>query len=49
MSIKLYQSTIEDRVIKLAKNYDDDTHEAFLRLVFYLVTGKGYDDLSLKT
>ena len=45
MSIKLYQSTIEDRVIKLAKNYDDDTHEAFLRLVFYLVTGKGYDDL----
>jgi len=45
MSIKLYKSTIEDRVNKLAVNYDGDAHEAFLRLVFYLVTGKGYDDL----
>lgn len=45
MSIKLYQSTIEDRVNKLAKNYGANKHEAFLRLVFYLVTGKGYDDL----
>ncbi|HMP81528.1 MAG TPA: hypothetical protein PKA41_02325 [Verrucomicrobiota bacterium] len=45
MSIKLYRSTIEDRVAKLAANYNGDSHEAFLRLIFCLVTGKGYDDL----
>jgi hypothetical protein len=43
--LKLYRSTVEDRVDKIAANYDGDTHSAFLRLVFYLVTGLGYDEL----
>ena len=41
----LYRSTVEDRVHKIAGNYGNDTHETFLRLIFYLVTGFGYDDL----
>lgn len=41
----LYRSTVEDRVNKIAGNYRNATHEAFLRLIFYLVTGFGYDDL----
>jgi hypothetical protein len=48
MSLKLYKSTIEDRVKKVAENYNDDTHQAFLRLVFYSVTGLGYDELELE-
>lgn len=45
MTQKLYRSSVEDRVHILADKYNNDTHEAFLRLIFYLVTGLGYDDL----
>ena len=45
MSLKLYRSTVEDRVESLKDKYNGDAHEAFLRLIFYLVTGHGYDDL----
>ncbi len=45
MSLNLYKSTIEDRVNKIAESFDGDTHVAFLRLIFYLVTGHGYDEL----
>lgn len=44
MSLSLYQSTIEDRIEKLKPKYNNDSHEAFLRLIFYLTTGHGYDD-----
>lgn len=45
MSLKLYRSCIEDQVLKVSESRGVDTHEAFLRLVFYLVTGHGYGDL----
>ena len=45
MKLALYRSTIEDRVESLKSSYNNDKHEAFLRLVFYLTTGLGYDDL----
>jgi len=41
----LYRSTVEDRVTAIAEKRANDTHDAFLRLVFYLVTGQAYDDL----
>jgi len=46
--LKLYRSTVEDRVNKIAENYNGNTHSAFLRLIFYLVTGLGYDELELE-
>ena len=45
MDLSLYRSTIEDRIEKLKSKYNDDYHETLLRLVFYLETGHGYDDL----
>jgi len=45
MRQRLFRSTIEDRVSKLAANYAGNSHEALLRLTFYLVTDRGYDDL----
>lgn len=45
MTQGLYRSTVEDKVHKMASQYGGDPHEAFLRLIFYLVTGFGYADL----
>jgi hypothetical protein len=45
MSLKLYRSTVEDKVERIKSEYGIDSHEAFLRLMFSLVTGLGYDDL----
>jgi hypothetical protein len=42
---QLYRSTIEDRVEKIRKDYSEDNHSAFLRLIFYLITGLGYEEL----
>lgn len=44
-SLKLYQSTIEDRIEKIKLDYNNDSHESFLRFIFYLVTGNGHKDL----
>lgn len=44
-SLQLYRSAIEDRVDKIVHDLDVDTHEAFLRLVFYLTTGWEYEEL----
>ncbi len=43
-NLRLYKSTIEDRIEYLKPSYSN-THETFLRLIFYLVTGHSYDDL----
>ncbi|MGQ0604384.1 MAG: hypothetical protein ACT4QE_22100 [Anaerolineales bacterium] len=45
MSLQLYRSTIEDKIERIKPNFNNDTHEAFLRFVFSLVTGHGYDGL----
>lgn len=45
MSLQLYRSTVEDCVNKLAEDREIKPHEAFLRWIFYLVTGLGYDEL----
>jgi hypothetical protein len=48
MGHKLARSVVEDRVEKIATDFSEDTHKAFLRLIFYIVTGKSYNDLELE-
>ena len=45
MPTSISRSMIEDRVEKIAEDLQVDHHNAFLRLVFSLVTGLAYDDL----
>ena len=45
MPARLSKAMVEDRVEKIAEELGVDTHNAFLRLLFSLVTGQGYDEL----
>ena len=45
MPTTLSKSMIEDRVEKIAEDLQVDNHNAFLRLVFSLITGLGYEEL----
>ena len=45
MVSRIARSVVEDRVESIASTWGIDTHEAFLRLIFYLATDYGYDDL----
>jgi hypothetical protein len=44
-SIQLYKSTIEDRIRTMVRDYKNDTHETFLRFIYYLITGNNPKDL----
>jgi hypothetical protein len=45
MTTNISKSMIEDRVEKIAERLQVDNHNAFLRLIFSLVTGLAYEDL----
>lgn len=45
MSTAMGRSIVEDRIERLSDENGYDTHESMARLVFYLSTGKGYEDL----
>ena len=45
MPTALSKSMIEDRVEKIAEDLQVDNHNAFLRLIFSLITGLGYEEL----
>ncbi len=44
-SLHLYRSTIEDRIEKIKEENGKNTHESFLKFIFYLVTGKNFLEL----